>query len=210
MKDLEKFVDLDRVRTVVDCGASVGAWTKFALKATKGKAQIYAFEPNPTVALKWMPWARRHNVHLGVQALGEVTQEREFHIHVDHPSSSSLLVRTTECVETYPFTNRVEKTRVHMTRLDDALPVGLEPEILIKMDCQGYEDRVIEGGVHVFERAYCVVAEAMLRPLYAGQATFEDLKEMLEHLGLAYQGNVTEESERGVPMFIDAVFLRRR
>lgn len=208
MKDLERFVDWKRIRTIIDCGANVGKWSKFALKASKGQAQIYAFEPNPSVALGWMQWANRHGVNLGIQALGEKTDEVDFAIHLDHPSSSSVLTRTAECVEIYPFCNRVEHTRVHMTRLDDALPGDLEPEILIKMDCQGYEDRIVEGGLRVFEKAYAVVCEAMLAPLYEDQATFDDLVAMFAELGLKYMGNVTQEYERGRLMFIDAVFRR--
>jgi hypothetical protein len=63
--------------------------------------------------------------------------------------------------------------------------------------------------VRTFEKAYAVVSEIMIEPLYEGQATFDDLVACFAKLGLSYRGNVNQErGASGRVAFIDAVFVR--
>jgi FkbM family methyltransferase len=174
-------------------------------------AHIYAFEPLASTAATWEDWAKRHadRVTLGVQALGEREGVVPFWEHVRHPSSSSILQRTEKSVELYPKTEEVRQVTVPLMRLDDAMPLDPPRGILVKMDCQGYEGHIIEGGVRTFEKAYAVVSEIMIEPLYDGQATFDDLVACFAKLGLSYRGNVNQErGASGKVAFIDAVFVR--
>lgn len=209
MKELKRHVDWRDISTVIDCGASVGEWTKWAYRLFP-RAHIWAFEPLPATALKWIDWARKRaeRVTLQVCALGEREGTVAFEEHVCHPSSSSILHRTQKSVEIYPVTAEVRQVEVSMRMLDDCIPADVPREILVKLDCQGYEGHIFEGGTRVFSAARCVVCEAMMTPLYEGQVTFDDIVACMARFGLAYQGNVTQEFERGELQFVDAVFVR--
>lgn len=68
--------------------------------------------------------------------------------HVDHSPSSSLLHATCVSHSMYPLTRRESAVKVAIERLDKAVreagvPIALE--VLIKLDVQGHEDRVIRG-----------------------------------------------------------------
>jgi hypothetical protein len=67
-----------------------------------------------------------------------------------------------------------------------SLPAPLSPEILIKLDVQGYEDRVIRGGQELFKMAKACILEICLDRLYDQQTTFRDLVNLLEGLGYSY------------------------
>jgi hypothetical protein len=101
---------------------------------------------------------------------------------------------------------------VRLERLDDALarvPAPLEPEILVKLDVQGYEDRVITGGQQTLARARACIIEVGLDQLYTGQASFPDLLRMLGQLGFAYAGSLEQAyDDDGHVVWFDAVFVR--
>lgn len=74
--------------------------------------------------------------------------------HEKHSPSSSFLKTTNVCEDLYPFTKEQKTCHVKITTLDkwvEDFKVSLEPEILIKLDVQGYEDRVIKGRVETFK-----------------------------------------------------------
>jgi FkbM family methyltransferase len=61
--------------------------------------------------------------------------------------SSSLLEMADLHKQAFPFTARETLETVAVKRLDEAVEgLPLQDDILIKMDTQGYEDRVIAGG----------------------------------------------------------------
>ncbi|MGC8829190.1 MAG: FkbM family methyltransferase [Verrucomicrobiia bacterium] len=98
------------------------------------------------------------------------------------------------------------------TTLDKAVEtfnIPLEPEILIKLDVQGYEDRVIKGGKKTFEMARACILEINLDELYVGQPSFKDIYLLLYYNGYRYAGNLNQSlAEDGHIIAIDAVFLR--
>jgi len=85
----------------------------------------------------------------------------------------------------------------------------MNPEILIKLDVQGYEDRVINGGREIFKMAKACILEVCLDKLYEGQTEFFKITELLYGLGFKYAGNLNQTyADDGHVIFIDAVFMR--
>ena len=86
----------------------------------------------------------------------------------------------------------------------------MAPQILVKLDVQGFEDRVIAGGETIFKMAAACIVEVCLDDLYEGQANFKQLLEMLDRLGFQYAGNLDKTyGKDGHCIFLDAIFLRR-
>jgi len=131
-------------------------------------------------------------------------------LHTTHSPSSSLLQSTEICSELYPQTQAQKPVTIKLTTLDNVLgEVALQPDILIKLDTQGYEKQVIAGGVETFRRAAACIIEANLFQLYENQPTFAELVSLLDQLGFHYAGNLDQTYDRqGRVVYIDAVFVR--
>ncbi len=103
--------------------------------------------------------------------------------------------------------------RVALSTLDAAIAPSMDEladDLLVKLDVQGYEDRVIAGGESVLRRASACIVEVNLDGLYVGQPTFERIAAQLNALGLQYAGNLDQTyGPDGHVVFLDALFLRQ-
>ena len=201
------------IRTVIDIGANTG---QFAKQITHffPESKIYCFEPLPQSFAELSEWAKSQNGRVVPfnLAIGEKAGEAEMFLHEDHHTSSSLLSTTKLNEQYYPFTKNQKRIVVRQTTLDQALDevkAVFPSEILIKLDVQGYEARVIAGGHKSFAKASACILEVCLDSLYEGQASFNELLLMLDELGYRYVGNLDQTyGEDGHCIFLDAVFLR--
>jgi FkbM family methyltransferase len=201
-------------KTIVDVGANVG---QFARKITSffPEAKLYCFEPLPEPFEALCSWA---DTQMGRViplrfALGDKNGKTEFFFHEDHTPSSSFLNTTQLNEKIYPFTKKKKRIFVTQTTLDDVfVNLGFElfNDLLIKIDVQGFEDRVIAGGSKIFSRASACILEVTIDSLYESQAKFKDLVVMLDNLGYHYAGNMDQKyGDNGHCIFLDAVFLKR-
>ncbi len=87
--------------------------------------------------------------------------------------------------------------------------VVLQDDILIKLDVQGYEDRVIQGGLATLKRSRACIIEVSLDSLYDGQANCTTLFQLMQDLGFRYSGNLDQiQAKDGHVIFFNAVFVR--
>jgi hypothetical protein len=111
----------------------------------------------------------------------------------------------------YPEMAATKPVTVKIDRLD-AVAAGLpivEP-LLVKIDVQGYEDRVLKGGLETIQRASLLVIETSFEPLYQGQPLFGDIYSMLVDRGFRYAGSLDQLSHArdGRPLQEDSIFVR--
>jgi FkbM family methyltransferase len=202
------------IRTVIDVGANTGQFSR-NISGFFPSARFYCFEPLPDPFAELSAWAKtqKGRVMCFNLAIGDEDGATEMFVHENHTPSSSLLATTKLTEKYYPFTKEQRRVSVMQTTLDAALAEirnELTSEILIKLDVQGYEDRVIAGGVKTFSQASACVVEVSLDTLYEGQAGFEHLLTMLDDIGYRYRGNLDQTyGEDGHCIFLDAVFLRQ-
>lgn len=202
------------IRTVIDVGANIGQFAK-KISSFFPNAKLYCFEPLPEPFDALSAWAKTQQGRVVPfnLAIGEKEGEAEMFLHEDHTPSSSLLATTKLNEQYYPFTRGQKRICVRQTTLDAAfgeVQAKLSSDILIKLDVQGYEDRVIAGGAEIFAKATACILEVCLDSLYEGQADFLKLLTMLDALGYRYVGNLDQTyGEDGHCIFLDAVFLRR-
>jgi FkbM family methyltransferase len=199
------------IRTIIDVGANAG---QFARKISTffPKADLYCFEPLPTPYTQLQKWAQGRNgkVKLFDIAIGEEEGQIDIIAHIDHTPSSSLLSSTDTCSELYPLTKAQERIPVKLSTLDRQFQgIPMEPDILVKVDVQGYEDRVIRGGGETFKKAKACILEVSIDQLYKNQAKFETILFLLADLGYQYKGNLDQTyGEDGHVIFFDAVFQK--
>jgi FkbM family methyltransferase len=206
-------------KTILDVGANRGQFAEF-LASRFPNAHIYSFEPLPNTFADLSNLAenmrnkKKQRVDVFNLALGEEEKVIEIICHEDHTPSSSFL-QTTEFLEgMYPLTKKQLPISVKMTTLDrwrKEQQIELEPEILIKVDVQGFEDRVIKGGEETFGMAKACILEMNIDQLYKDQASCKDLFLLLYNLGYHYAGNLDQSFAFASDMHVisvDAIFIR--
>ena len=201
------------IRTVIDVGANEGQFAKW-ISSIFSEARIYCFEPLPRPFKALNGWAesRAGLVKTFNAALGDEEGIARMHRHLEHDTSSSLLYTTGTNEKLYPFTKKQDVINIKITTLDKAmtnLSSELVPDVLLKLDVQGYEDRVIRGGSETLGKTRVCILEVCLDSLYDGQASFSGLLNQMRAMGFRYAGNLEQAYARdGHVVFLDAVFLR--
>ena len=197
---------------MLDIGAHTGSWAR-TIHHLLPDARIYSFEPIPesySALCRRMEGVSRFNAFN--LALGDKVGELEFNRNA-FAASSSCLPMAEQHVRAFPKTRDSSVIKVKMGRLDEvASGLTLEDNIMIKVDVQGYEDKVIHGGMCTFGRAILVIAEVSFVTLYEGQPLFEDIHARLGELGFRYVGNLDQMLSplNGRVLQADAIFLHER
>lgn len=106
----------------------------------------------------------------------------EFYLN-EHRASSSMLLPLHH-KEHFPFASQVEKIIVPVLTLDSVMVshISEQPD-LIKIDVQGFEDRVIRGGFNTLRNTRWCLVEVSLVELYQGAPTFDTVYQLLSDLG---------------------------
>jgi FkbM family methyltransferase len=201
------------IRTVIDVGANLGQFARRALAAFPD-ATLVCFEPLPAVYAELARWADNTGGRVRAQqlAIGDSNGVVRMFQHTEHSASSSILAATVELERRFPSTSSKRVVAVPLATLDQALAPSageLHDEMIVKLDVQGYEARVIAGGRETFARAQACITEINIASLYRNQASMADIISMLHSSGLRYAGNLSQRYARdGRVTYLDAVFQR--
>lgn len=200
------------IKTIIDVGANTGQFSRW-MSAHFPNAVILCFEPLPEPYAALQNWANEgpNKVQIFNLAIGNKDGEAQMFFHPDFSPSSSLLANTVLGEKLFPTAKNQERVTVKLLTLDHALQdKKLENNILIKLDVQGYEDRVLEGGKEIFAKATACILEISLDSLYEGQADFRELYNQLDRMNYRYAGNLDQvHGEDGHVIYLDAVFVKR-
>jgi FkbM family methyltransferase len=177
------------IQTVIDVGANTGQFAA-EIHAILPEAAICSFEPlrecyaSLVDNMSHVQKFRAFNF-----ALGNEDSQIEMHRN-DFTPSSSILRMNHLCRQAFPFTSKDVIEKVAIRRLDHvAKDLDLVDNILIKLDVQGVEDRVIAGGARTIEVAKLLIVEMSFESLYDGQPLFDTIYETVKRMGFVYHGN---------------------
>lgn len=206
-----KWIQDMNINTVIDVGAHRG---EFAAQFHKllPNAKIYCFEPSKNNFVELATSLKNlQNIKIFNLALGDRQGETEMYYNKFSPSSSIMKIATLH-KEIFPFTSEQELEIIKITTLDDiAKELDLIDNILLKIDVQGYEDRVIKGAINFLEKIKIIIIETSFRELYESQPLFAEIYELLSKRGFVYSGSWQELSSPidGTPLQQDSLFIKR-
>jgi len=209
---LSSMLACHNVDLVLDVGANTGQFAR-ALRRAGYTQRLVSFEPL-SIAHVQLLQASRNDSKWEIApraAIGDREDEIEIHIAGNSVSSSALKMLNSHIVAA-PDSAYVGSERVPLSRLDTAARSYLKPDTVpfLKIDTQGYEDRVLDGATELLHKAKGLQMELSFVPLYEGQKLFDDLVERLRTLGFSiwavWPGFC--DPQTGRMLQIDATFFR--
>jgi len=133
---------------VLDIGANIGMVTVWLSQLVGPQGRVHSFEPNPLLCERLVAAVDRNrlsNVQLHQFALGPTASEMSLCIPTHNAGAASLVHRA------HPSRSRT--ITVPVRRLSDVADnEGIRSIRFIKIDVEGFEDQVLEGGREVLER----------------------------------------------------------
>ncbi|HRE49300.1 MAG TPA: FkbM family methyltransferase [Aggregatilineales bacterium] len=202
-----------RAPQVIDIGASVGTTVAYTLAAAPD-AEIYAFEPQPALseALHARFGANPH-VHIFSMGVGSQSGTLPFTIAKTHSTSSFLPPSAYGRQALSKHVAPDLHLDVPVITLDSWYESLVNPPAafdLIKIDTQGYEAHVIQGGTNVLARSTYIILEAAFRPLYEGQPVVGDICQMMRDRAfeIAFVRAGTANQTNGELWEVDILFKR--
>ena len=180
------------LKTVLDIGANTGQFA-LGIRALLPDVRIVSFEPLPDCFAELQRRTQgdarfaAYNLGLG-DTNGDVTIERN-----EFSPASSFLPLSASHKAAFAFAQRTVPVVVKIAKLDDlAGSLALAPPYMVKIDVQGFEDRVIRGGEQTLRKAELLLVEMSYEALYTGQPLFNDVYAQILQMGFEFRGMLSQ------------------
>lgn len=200
------------VDLVIDVGANIGQFAQ-SLRQFGYAGPIVSFEPLEAAHAELRRKSKRDNVWeiAAPLALGDHDGEVEIHV-AGNSVSSSVLDMLDAHASAAPGSAYTGSQRTPLRKLDTVITEYLKPNTtpFLKIDTQGYEDRILDGAAELLTRTRGLQLELSFVPLYQGQQLFDELMERLNALGFSIWAIWPgfHDPESGRMLQVDAVFFR--
>ena len=178
-RDLFDFIENRKIDVVIDVGANVGQFAE-SLRRVGFGGRIISFEPTQAAFDILQKKARKDkNWEIHQCGLGESAGQAE--IFVSGLSVCSSLLPFKQNAANHDKRIAIDHTEQITIRTLDEIAAGLTGNILLKIDTQGYERQVLEGGSATIPRMAGILMELPVIQVYEGVWEFlEAVKFMLD------------------------------
>jgi FkbM family methyltransferase len=198
---------LQSPKVVVDVGAQIGMWSAAVLFLTPVE-RLIAIEPTPS-SLRQLH--SRIGCFPGVKivdcAVGSSPGTARFRIMSDSLFNSFLPVRG-DIKDRYGHVVEHEAIEVEVRTLDE-IAGEVDRVSILKIDVQGAEWDVFDGGRETLAKTSIVVLEANFISHYEGDACFDKLHaRMSEEFGFELYRYMNPYHQGGQVLFADALYVR--
>ncbi len=198
------------INTIIDIGANEGQFIQSISSYLPGR-KIFAFEPIKLCFDQLVKNTKHLNVIPFNCGLSDHEGTSEINISKNFVSSSILPINNLT-TNLYPDSKYVEKQTISLRRLDDVM-VGTEfsNNALLKIDVQGYEEKVLSGSIQTLKRISVTIIEFSYQPLYENQWLFDETYEFFKKNGFIFAGVADQilSKNNGIPLYGDAIFIRK-
>lgn len=214
LRDIATIANPSDVRVVLDVGANLGETTMEFASIFKS-AVVYSFEPDPTTfnklnarAKPLQPRVRCFNVGLGC-----TVESRDLIINMGSGGNSFLEI--SPAIHDFAkgdWTVPVGKVRTELNTLDNFCEHnGIDNIDLIKIDTQGYELEILNGGKGMIspDKTKLIYIEVLFVELYKNQVFFSEIYSELTNRGYRLVGLYNRFYKPDAPchlLWCDALF----
>ena len=201
------------INLVLDVGANIGQFGK-TLRELGYRGRIVSFEPLSAEREQLLKSSKNDPLwEVAPQAaIGSEDGEIDIHMAANSQSSSALNMLDAHA-NAAPESRYIGSERVPMRRLDSLAPGYMRQDSIsfLKVDTQGFEDRVLKGASGALDRITGLQLELSLVPLYEGQRLFDDLMGQVKASGFELWSisPVLVDPRTGRLLQVDATFFRR-
>lgn len=179
-------------RTVFDIGGNVGAYAEEAHRQWP-RALLLSFEPLSDIANENERRARGRwtTVHMGV---AEDVGPRFINRNLSNPGSSTLLTPGGVRRDVFGLEEKYERELVMCTSLDALMqgPIKVEPPALMKIDVEGAELSVLQGGPRTVPQFDTVVIELNGPGIFERAPSAEEIDARMREYGFRLVGSAGE------------------
>lgn len=179
-------------KTIVDVGANEGQFSEKA-RTLFPNAAIYAFEPLPDSFQKLQTNFTGDNLFHGFKmGVGDNKSSQQIHLN-ESSASSSLLPMGNLHKQVFEEAQEIKSIEINIDTLDNLLSAqDLQLPLLLKVDVQGYEDKVLRGATNILSIAQVIIIELTFKELYNGQPLFDDIYKTLTGYGYRFYGVIEQ------------------
>ncbi len=210
---LVRLLHKNNINVVLDVGANAGQFAK-NIRINGYDKKIVSFEPllEPySKLLKISKNDNRWNVYKRC-ALGNRNEKSKINVSA-YDQSSSILAMTSLHSKIKKNSEYVSKQEINIYKLDSIFNeiCSSKDQVFLKIDTQGYEDKIIDGAKKSLDRIKGILVEASLVELYKGTTLWLDLILKIQKIGFlpwlidrGFSDNINFRT-----LQVDIVFLRK-
>jgi FkbM family methyltransferase len=214
LADIKTILQPTKKLTLFDIGANLGQ-TSLELAKTFPKNEIYSFEPDPNTfaglieKTKALPEIKTFNIGFG-------HQKERVQMNINKGSGGNSILPVSDKIKDLAsgdWTECIGQREVEITTLNSfCAEQNIKHIDLIKVDTQGYELRILEGGNTVIIPSFTKVVfiEVLFAELYKDQAYFQDIYKILTERGFKLAGIYNKFHKIESPHYLlwcDALFV---
>lgn len=202
------------IDTVLDVGANIGQYAKYLRSDVGYKGKIISFEPM-SLAFSQLKLTSAGDPRWKLEnyALGDSSSQQQINIS-ENSHSSSILEMLPSLEKAAPDAKYLSKEPIQIRTLDSVFSDLCDPadKIFMKIDTQGFEEKVLKGAEASLPRIDAIQLELSLVPLYEGEMPFDHMCRLMSDSGfhLVAIEPAFYDPTSGQLMQVDGVFNRSR
>lgn len=174
------------IKTIIDVGAHHGKVSQ-SLQFIFPNAKIYAFEPDINNHSFILDRIKSNKLTLSPLALSNKPGKNIFYKHNNSAVSSLLPAQNID------HQSSTQKSLVETSTLDQYFKnVKFKSGVLLKVDTQGTEGLVLQGGKKILKKVDIIHIETSFDRYYKDQDLFKDVYKFLDENGFEYRGELPE------------------
>ena len=197
-----------------DIGANLGQTTE-EYSIYFPNSVIYSFEPEPDTFLR-LKESMKNRKNVKFFNVGFGAKQEAIQMNVNKGSGGNSILAVSDQITSYAtgdWTEKVSEKKVEITTINNFCEKeSINAIDLIKIDTQGYELKIIEGGDRIFTPSCtkAIFIEVLFVELYKEQSYFSDIFKILTSRGFKFVGLYNEFQKTESPYFLlwcDALFV---
>ncbi|MFZ1808154.1 MAG: FkbM family methyltransferase [Cyclobacteriaceae bacterium] len=212
--DIKTILSPSKKLVVFDVGANLGQ-TSSELSGTFPISEIYSFEPDPmtyadlVLQTKAFPEVKTFNIGFG-------HKKGRVQLNINKNSGGNSILSMSDRINDLAFgewTECIGTQEIEITTLNlFCQEKNIKHIDLVKLDTQGYEHRILEGGDRVIIPSFTKVVyiEVLFAELYQDQSYFQDIYKILTERGFKLVGLYNKFHKIEPPHYLlwcDALFV---